>query len=144
MHYVLDPSVVMKWYVPETLTSAAVYLRDQVEEKSQLIAVPQLFFVEAANVIWKKSVLKKEFSWQEAERIYTSIMKLPFHVIEDREVLSKAMDLASVYSVSVYDAVYLACAIHLKAVFVTADMKFAGRFMNTNLKRYVLALADIA
>ena len=142
MNLVLDPSVVIKWYVPETLTGAAVRLKEQIETKSKLVAVPALFFVESANVLWKKSCLAKELSGRDAYAIYSRIMDLPFHVVEDREVLAQAMDLASENAISVYDALYVASAIHLKATLVTADAALVRRLASSSAKRFVAFLSD--
>lgn len=142
MHFVLDPSVVVKWYVSENLTDAAVRLKKKIEEESQLVAVPQFFFVESANILWKKSSLTKELSRNDAKGIYSRILDLPFHVIEDEELLLKALNLASDYSVSVYDAMYLACVIHSKAVLITADSALARRFASSSLHKHVAYLAE--
>ena len=83
MDFVLDPSVVIKWYVSENLSDAAFRLQGQIEEKSQLIGVPRFFFVESANILWKKSSLLKELSRHDAKGIYSRILDLPFHVIEE-------------------------------------------------------------
>ena len=138
---VLDPSVVIKWYVPEVLTDAAVSLKRRIHEESWPVAVPQLFFVESANVLWKKTSLKKELSRREGEAILSGIMGLPFYVVEDREVLPRAMRLASEYSISVYDALYLACAIRFKSVLVTADSALTRNIANSNLRKHIAFLA---
>ncbi len=142
MHFVLDPSVVIKWYVPEILADEATLLKDRIRKESLLVAVPELFFVESANVLWKKSRLRKELSRRDAETIYSRIAELPFHRIQDPELLSEAVDLAFQYSVSVYDAVYLACALRFKAVLITADLSFVQRFLNSKMKRHILSLVD--
>ncbi len=143
MHLVLDPSVVIKWYVPEVLTVEADRLKERIRKESRLVAVPQLFLVESANVLWKKSRLRKELSRRDAETIYSRIVELPFHRMEDQELLPEALDLAFQYSISVYDAIYLACALHYKAVLITADISFVRRFENSSMRQCVTSLADL-
>lgn len=142
MHFVLDPSVVIKWYVSENLTDAAVSLKKRIEMESRLVAVPQFFFLELASILWKKSSLLKELSKADAKGIYSRILDLPFHIIEDKELLLKALNLAFDYAVSVYDAMYLACVVHSKAVLVTADSSFAKRFVDSNLCSQVRYLGE--
>ena len=143
MHFVLDPSVVIKWYVSENLTEAAVHLKERIEKESRLVAVPQFFFLESANILWKKSSLMKELSRNDAKGIYSRILDLPFHVIEDRELLLKALNLAFDHSISLYDAMYLACVIHSKALLVTADTSFSQRFTHSNLRHQVKHLNEL-
>ena len=142
MHFVLDPSVVIKWYVSENLTDAALHLREQIEEKSQLVAVPRFFFLESASILWKKASLIKELSASDAKGIFSRILDLPFQVIEDDDLLLKALALALEYSISIYDAMYLACVIYSKAVLVTADSAFERRFSHSSLRKQIRHLAE--
>ena len=127
MAFVLDSSVVCKWYVPEVLGDAALRLRDLIESESRSVAVPRFFFVESANILWKKASLKNELSRSDAKGIYSRILDLPFHVVDDDDLLLQALNLSLDHSISVYDGLYLACAIHSRARLVTADTVLARR-----------------
>ena len=142
MDFVLDPSVVIKWYVSENLSDAAFRLQKQIEEKSQLVGVPRFFFVESANILWKKSSLLKELSRHDAKGIYSRILDLPFHVIEDDAILLKALDLSFDHGVSIYDAMYMACVLYSKAILVTADSTFVRRFSGSTLSQHVIHLSE--
>ena len=142
MQFVLDASVVTKWYVPEVLGDKAVKLKKFIEEKARPVAVPRYFFIEIANILWKKTSLTKELSRRDAQSIFFSIQDLPLYIIEDRELLLKAIELALDYSISVYDALYLAAALDSRATLVTADSALAKRFAHSNMKKHVLSLAD--
>ena len=142
MSFVLDPSVVIKWYVPEVLMEAAARLREEIEERSRPVAVPRFFFVESANVLWKKSSLIKELSRSDAKGIYSRILDSPFHIVEDEALLLKALDLSLDHSVSVYDGLYLACALQCKAVLVTADAVLVKRFTHSGLSKHIVFLKE--
>ncbi len=142
MNFVLDASVVLKWYVPEKSSDVAMRLKDQIEESSQLVAVPESFFLESSNALWKKSFLVKELPSHDAKGILSRILDLPFYVIKDEILLLKALDLALVYGVSVYDGMYLACALQSKAKLVTDDAALIRRLANSEMSKWVMLLTD--
>ena len=138
MNYVLDSSVVLKWYVHEVLADKALVLKERLEK--EYVAVPEFFFVESANILWKKVLLKKELSSDDAKGIYSRVRGLSFHVIKDEELLLRALDLALDYSLSVYDGLYLACMLQSKAILVTADTVLVQRLKGSSFHEHVLHL----
>ena len=138
---VLDASVVVKWYLRENHSKEAVKLKDFILKESAFVAVPELFFIEVANVIWKKSALLKEISKIEAREIYREISRLPFQVLPNHEILDEAFRLSLGYSVSIYDALYLAGAQELGALFITSDSAFEEKLQSTQLSRTIVPLA---
>ena len=142
MNFVLDSSVVLKWYIHEVLTDQAMRLKDHLESQSQYVAVPEFFFVESANILWKKAFLKKELLRNDAKGIYSRVLDLSFHVIEDEKMLLHALDLALDHAVSVYDGLYLACSVYTKAILVTADSALVRRLEGSTLRKSVMFLAE--
>ena len=131
----------MKWYIPEVLTDEAVKLKKEVQKQSSLVAVPRIFFAESANILWKKSSLTKELPRSDVKGIFSRILDLPFHILEDEDVLLKALDLALHYSITVYDGLYLASALYFKAMLVTADSKLVRR-IRPKMRKHILFLGD--
>ena len=144
MHYVLDSSVVIKWYLRENLSDEARHLKDRIRERSQVVAVPRLFFVESANILWKKCRLVKEIGTHDAKGIYAQILDLPLHIIEDDEILLKALNLSLEHSVSIYDAVYLACALRTNVTLVTADAAFTKRIKDPVMQKHVHYIGTVS
>ena len=139
---VLDASVVVKWYLRENHSKEAVELKNFMFKESALVAVPELFFIEVANVIWKKSALFKEISKIEAREIYREISRLPFQVLPNPEILDEAFRLSLEYVVSIYDALYLAGAQKLEALFITSDSAFEEKLQSTRLSKTIVSLAS--
>ena len=144
MSLVLDSSVALKWYLPEILAEAASYLRKRIESEFTPVAVPQFFFVEAANILWKKTSLKRQLSRNDAKGVYSRILDLPFRVIQNDDLLLQALDLSISHSVSVYDGLYLACALYSKSVLVTADTALVSRLAASQLSKHVVHLEKFA
>ena len=137
---VLDASVALKWYIEENDTREAIQLKDRIFKEPALVAVPELFFVESANVVWKKCALRGELSKIDAQEIFRAVSKLPFQTVPDQEVLSGALRIALKHSISVYDAVYLETAMKLDARFVTADYALVEKLKSSKLSESMIPL----
>lgn len=143
MNLVLDASVVIKWYLHEDLLEPALRLKDQIRGRSASVAVPRFFFVEAANVLWKNVTLRKDdLKRSDAKGIFSRILDLPFHVLEDDEILLRALDLSIEHKISIYDGMYLAGALRFKATLVTADAVLVRRLTGSAAAHHVKHLGD--
>jgi predicted nucleic acid-binding protein len=114
--FVLDASVVLKWFVPEVHSDAARRLLDA---PHQYLA-PDLLFPEAGNAIWKK-VRRGELTAEEAQRLIADLSTVAVDTIATRGLLADAYALATATGQTVYDATYLALAVRLETQLITAD-----------------------
>jgi predicted nucleic acid-binding protein len=116
--YVLDTSVAVAWYLPESFSAAArtwqtKMLRDEVN-----FSVPNLHYWEFGNVL-RTYVRRGELEPALAEEIYGLHLEAPLLVVEpDR---SQTLAHAFEYGASMYDAVYIALCLSLEAPLVTAE-----------------------
>jgi predicted nucleic acid-binding protein len=137
MRWTVDASVAVKWFIPEALShEAAAWLDDDPE-----IFVPDLFFAEIPNVLWKK-VLRRELSAAEARAAHQRLGELPYRVVSDRAVAVAALELAFTLRRSAYDCLYLAVAAAFDAPLVTADRKLNDAVLATSLARKVRWIGD--
>ena len=139
---VLDSSVVTKWYVREVNSQEAGELKTWLQEGAVLVAVPDLFFVEIANVLWKKWMHMKDIGKIEAQEIFREVMNLPFQTLPDRELLKETFILSSKYAISIYDSLYLAAASELEALFITADDALVNKLKHTPLFTSIIPLSQ--
>ena len=114
--FVVDASVVLKWFVPEIHSDAA---RRLLAATHQFLS-PDLLFPEVGNVIWKK-VRRGELTAEEGQRLAADISSVAVETISTRGLMIDAHALAVTTGLTVYDAMYLALAIRLKTDLVTAD-----------------------
>jgi predicted nucleic acid-binding protein len=119
--FVVDASVVIKWFVPEIHSDAARRLLDQ---DHQYFA-PDLLFAETANAIWKK-VRRGELSSRQSQRLVTDFGAIAVETIPCRALTDDAYALAISTGSSVYDALYLALAVRLDTRMITADERLAN------------------
>jgi predicted nucleic acid-binding protein len=114
--FVVDASVVVKWFVPEIHSEAA---RRLLTLPHQYFA-PDLLFAETANTIWKK-ILRGELEPDEGQRMIADIGRIAVETISCRALVEDAHALASATGTTVYDALYVALAVRLDTRVITAD-----------------------
>jgi len=135
--WVIDASVVIKWYVPEGDFSSARALRTT---ETQL-AVPDLFFVEMSNILWK-FVRRGEMVPSRAIEIIEEIAGSPFVTFSNQSLAKDALDLAVATGLSAYDASYVALAMRIDKIFITADGKLFQKLTGTPSANQVRLLAE--
>ena len=118
--FVVDASVVIKWFVPEVRGDAA---RRWLASPHEYIA-PDLLFPEAGNAIWKK-VRRGELTADEGQRLAVDLSGVAVESISMRNLMQDAHALALSTGLTVYDAMYLALAVRLKTQVITADNRLA-------------------
>ena len=114
--FVVDASVVVKWFVPEIHSDAARRLLTLPHE----YAAPDLLFAEAANTIWKK-IRRKELTAEDGQRLVADIGRIAVETVSCRALVGDGHALANATGRTVYDAMYLALAVRLGTRLITAD-----------------------
>jgi predicted nucleic acid-binding protein len=134
---VVDSSVVIKWHIDELDSEAAEALR----YSSERFAIPDLLFVEAANIVWKNA-RRELISRLRAMQIIDSIVDGPFDVYGNQALARDATRIALARDITTYDASYIALAISLRTDCVTADRKLFNKLQGPPFAKHVALLAD--
>ncbi len=121
---ILDASVGIKTRVAEPLSDRAAAIIRTLDHST--LGVPDLFFVECGNVLWKY-VRRLGYSAQKARVDLEQLLNLPLAVTPTADLALEAVDLASAHDITAYDASYLALAVRESATLVTADEKLARK-----------------
>ncbi len=114
--FVVDASVVIKWFVPEIHSDAA---RRLLAASHQYLS-PDLLFPEVGNVIWKK-VRRGELTADAGQRLAADMSSIAVQTVPTRGLMIDAHALAIATGLTVYDAMYLALAVRLNTALITAD-----------------------
>ena len=125
---VLDASVAAKWILPpgaEPLAKQALALLQQYEKGEIRFVVPDLFWAEIGNVLWK-AVRQKRLPAANAYRALMELRDRHLPTVPASPLLEEALAISIAFERSVYDSLYLALAHSSKAQFVTADEKLAN------------------
>jgi predicted nucleic acid-binding protein len=120
--YVIDASVVIKWFVPEIHSDAA---RRLLVMPSEYVA-PDLLFAETANTILKK-VRRRELSASDGEQLVADVGRAAVDAVPCHSLAGDAHALANATGQTVYDAMYVALAVRLDTQLITADQRLASR-----------------
>ena len=120
--FVVDASLVVKWFVPEVHSEAA---RRWLDTSHDYIA-PDLVFPESGNAIWKK-IRRGELSKDEGQQLVGDISVVGVEAVSMRALLPDAHALAVATGVTVYDAMYLTLAVRLETQVITGDDRFARK-----------------
>ena len=122
--FVVDASVVVKWFVEEEQSNKARLIRDQfVDGRLRLIA-PDLLKYEVVSALRYHPVARIEPSYLMMAR--DAIESYQFLVKPSREAWNRAIRFCYEFKISPYDAIYLGLSQTLKHPLLTADMKLVS------------------
>jgi predicted nucleic acid-binding protein len=116
--FVVDASVVIKWFVPVVHGVAA---RQLLVAADQYLA-PDLLFPEVGNAIWKK-VRRDELSARQGRALAADIARVAVETVPARSLFEDACEIAIATGLTVYDATYAALAVRLDTKLITADKR---------------------
>ena len=126
MTLVVDASIALKWYLPESEAEAA----RQILVGDETLVAPELVVAEVCNGSWL-AYRRREISAAQQSQIAQDIV----HIFDRLEGLvhhaSRAAAIARELDHSVYDCFYLAVSEALDAPLVTADGRLLARVVGT-------------
>ena len=132
---VIDAGVVAAAFFQEPLFGPAQALLTS----DRPLHAPGLIFAEVGNVVWKRYT-RREISEEEASQLMADFLRLPLKITPTEELAEVALQLAVRTGRTVYDCVYLALAVRMNAVLVTADKRLVNALARTPLARHIEAL----
>jgi len=125
--YVLDASVAAKWFLTddEPLSGEALQALEAYTQGHLDFLVPDLFFPELGNVLWRAEQ-RKRCSSAVVDAAIQQLSGQQFETYPSSRLLPEAMVLARRYTRPVYDCVYIALAIQKGSRMLTADRKLVN------------------
>ncbi len=122
MIFVLDASVVIKWFTKEgeDHLQEADNVLEMLDRRKIGLVEPDLLWMEIANVL----VMAKKFTLEQVDSALARLDELNIRMKRvDREVVGRAVETSTRYGISVYDGVYVATAVMEGAVLVSDNPK---------------------
>jgi predicted nucleic acid-binding protein len=136
---VVDASVGIKLLLVEPLSDRVDTLFAHLTDgPPSRFYVPDLFFIECANIMWKY-VRRFGYPAAVAKQDIIDLTRLPLRVISTAALAEAALELSVQHGSTAYDSAYVALAQRLSLPLVTADEALARRFAGTDLDVRFLA-----
>lgn len=136
--YVVDASVVAKWFIPEDHSEIALRLLNG----NELLA-PDLLYAEFGNILWKKR-RRGELHVEQLLKAVAGLCAVPIRVEASSSIVVSAIEIACDLDRSVYDSLYLALAVAQNCELVTADRRLYNSLRGTVLHSRIVWVEAIA
>ena len=131
---IIDASVAFKWIVPEEDSGLADALVG-----ADLFA-PRLMLTEVGNALWEL-VRRGELAWSDTLMVDLGRLGGLVTLLDDAEVVTRALEIAREIDHPIYDCIYIACAEARDDQVVTADKRLIGKLAGHPLAGRVGMLA---
>lgn len=139
---VVDASVGIKLFVEEAFSAEADRLFSRLAaEPPAHFYVPDLFFIECANILWKYT-RRFDYPAANARQDVRDLRALNLRTVSTADLLEPALELALAYDLTTYDACYAALAQQLNLLLFTADGALQRKLGGSQIR--VQTLADLA
>ncbi len=119
---VVDTSVSIKQFIPDPLTPKVVDLFAHLAYPQTEIFVPDLFYIECTNTLWKY-VRAGRYASTLVQGNLSSLKTFPLRVVSTADLMADAVTIALAYGISAYDASYVALSQQVGATLLTLDGK---------------------
>ena len=130
---VVDASVGIKLFLVESLSEQVDRLFDHLTDTLPAhFYVPDLFFVECANILWKY-VARFGYPPDMARQDVADLVRLPVQPVSTAALVEPALSFAIAWQITAYDATYVALAERLAVPLVTADEALAHRLAGSGV-----------
>ena len=119
--FVLDSSVIVKWFCQEEYTALALKFREGYVLGYVNITFPDLVIYEIANALRYNQKVTED----DVKNSVNSLIDLGINIIvPTKKITESAISIAFEYDITLYDAYFVALAKELGFQFVTADENF--------------------
>jgi predicted nucleic acid-binding protein len=130
---VIDSSVGIKLFVVEEHSGAATQLFQRLAtDPPALFFVPDLFFVECANILWKY-VRHYGYPASSARDNIVDLQALRLQTVSTADLLVPTFELAVRHDLTAYDACFAALARELELPLITADQALINRLTGSTV-----------
>jgi predicted nucleic acid-binding protein len=119
---VLDTSVCVKQFISDPLTPKVNQLFDHFANPQTEIFVPDLFYIECANALWKYARAGM-YTAAEVQTDLATLKAFPLRVVSTADLMADAVTIALNYGISAYDGSYVALSQQVNATLLTLDGK---------------------
>ncbi|NEP09460.1 MAG: type II toxin-antitoxin system VapC family toxin [Symploca sp. SIO2C1] len=122
---VIDANVGVKRFIADPLTIKVNQLLAHLNVSSTQIYIPDLFYIEVANIFWKY-VRAGMYTREEVQADLATLKSLSLQVVSTAELMEEAVNIAIAYGISAYDASYVVLSQRVSSPLLTLDRKLVN------------------
>ncbi len=128
LKFVVDASVILKWFSQDKGASLkkALQLREDLKSRRIDVFSPDLLIYEITNVLRYKKILTDDLILKAID----SIVGLDILTPVNQRIMENALKLARTHKITVYDSTYLSFSRYCGCYLITADKKFHQKLKN--------------
>lgn len=128
---IIDTNVCIKQFIPDPLSAKVQELFAHLAYLQTEIFVPDLFYIECANTLWKYSRAGRYPSAQVQANLAT-LKAFPLRVVSTADLMTDAVTIGLAYEISAYDACYVALSQQVSATLLTLDQRLVSALAATS------------
>ena len=128
---VLDTNVCIKQFIAYPLTPKVNQLFDHLNEPLAEFFVPDLFYIECANALWKY-VRANLYTAEQVQADITDLKTLRFQVTSTKDLMTQAVQIGLDYNITAYDGCYVALSRQVTAPLLTLDERLVNSLADTS------------
>jgi predicted nucleic acid-binding protein len=128
---VIDTNICIKQFIADPLTPKVNQLFDLLDDPVVEFFVPDLFYIECANVLWKY-VRANLYTAQQVQADLSDLQALRFQVTSTKTLMSEAVKIGVDYGITAYDGCYVALSEQVRAPLLTLDERLVNSLSNSN------------
>lgn len=136
--FVVESTVVMKWFVPETHSSDAARL---LEGRHELLANDMLL-PESSGIISRKARLG-ELTLKDCREVFTAVQAVPVNIYPSKDLLEGALEITVAMDRPLSDGLNLALAVQQDCRLVTARKSLFETLQGTPFSVHVKWIEDV-
>jgi predicted nucleic acid-binding protein len=122
LRYVIDTNIAIKLLIPDPLSTKAETLFLHLQQPQSQFFIPDLFYIELTNVLWKY-VRTNQYPADQVQTALQRIQSLPLNVTPTKDLMIEAANLSLKHNISAYDAAYVALSQRINVPLLTLDNK---------------------
>lgn len=142
LRYVIDTNVGIKLFINDPLTPKVNQLFDRLNDPSVHIFIPDLFYVECANVLWKY-VRANLYTAAQVKSDLQDLKALALQVTSTKDLMSQSLEISCDYGITAYDSCYVALSEQVGATLLTLDERLVNTLTGSNFEIKLFTSFDL-
>ena len=127
---VLDTNICIKQFVADPLTAKVNQLFDYLNNPSTEFFVPDLFYIECANTLWKY-VRANLYDAEQVQADLLDLKALRLQATPTKDLMIEAVQISVDYDITAYDGCYVALSEKIGAPLLTLDKRLVNSLTNS-------------